>query len=159
VTIWLVASSPEFSHHWSWGPLVASWALADVARFWFYALSAVGMHVPWLTWVRYSVFILQWPFNLCAEAAFVAAAVPHLCALNAPACGYAAVAAFFQARNLWTFAPGYRELLVARRLQLSKRVHCQQRREGDAAAATVAQTASVRRARVGCHIITSELGR
>ncbi|KAK3243443.1 hypothetical protein CYMTET_46902 [Cymbomonas tetramitiformis] len=115
ITIWLVED--QMLSHWSWGPLLASWALADVFRFPFYALSSMGVRVSWLTRLRYSTCIIQWPFNLLAEANFIASAfVPLRGLAGGPLLSYAWVAIAFQLRNAWAFYASYSKLLAARRV-------------------------------------------
>ena len=120
VTIYLV--SDRMAMNWTWGPLVFCWALADVFRFPYYAMSTMGLHYYWLSWVRYSIFIIQWPLLICAELAFVAAAFPILLILpGGPLVSYAWIAALAQARNLLEFPMGFLALWTARAEKLRHR--------------------------------------
>ena len=121
VTIWLVGE--RMATHWSWGPLLVTSAMADVFRYQYYALSSCGLHLRWLTWLRYSMFIIQWPLNALAEAAFIATAFPLLLTYAAfggsPIFSYAWVALAFQVRNVNKLScGGFDELRVARQRRL-----------------------------------------
>merc|ERR1719393_582813 len=96
--------------------------MADISRYQVYFCRTLDFTPPrWLSWVRYSDFIVQYPLNILAEGAFVIAALPHLLALGTGPYGiisYAPIALLFQAYEWCIFIPGYWTLwrVRARRL-------------------------------------------
>lgn len=118
VTIWLIGAAV---HHWSAGPLVLTWAIADVSRYQLYFLRSLDRKPPqWLRWLRYSDFILQYPLNILAEAYFVYCALPHLARCGLGWLHYGPVAAGFQLYEWIIFVPAFRTLwkIRGRRLKV-----------------------------------------
>lgn len=54
-------SSPFFSL------MVASWAAVEVPRYFFYLVALVANPPYWLTWLRYSLFIVLYPSGITGE--------------------------------------------------------------------------------------------
>eukprot|EP00658_Telonema_sp_P-2_P024465 TRINITY_DN19832_c0_g1_i1.p1 TRINITY_DN19832_c0_g1~~TRINITY_DN19832_c0_g1_i1.p1 ORF type:complete len:250 (+),score=42.84 TRINITY_DN19832_c0_g1_i1:139-888(+) len=109
--------------HWTAGPLILTWAMADVSRYQLYFLRSIGKQPPgWLAWMRYSDFIVQYPLNLIAEAAFILHAAPHLAEQGYGWLSYAPIALAFQVYEWAIFVPAFRTLwkIRKRRLGVSK---------------------------------------
>lgn len=47
--------------------LLLSWSLADVIRYAFYISTLLTLSVPWLLWLRYSMFLLLYPIGAISE--------------------------------------------------------------------------------------------
>ncbi|KAK9825149.1 hypothetical protein WJX81_005760 [Elliptochloris bilobata] len=72
-------SIPELWAHWALPVMFLSWALADVVRYLWYALSLAGSPPPLLTWLRYTMFIALYPLGiLLGEMPLYAAGLPYL---------------------------------------------------------------------------------
>jgi len=72
-----IALASRDDPNWSraFGFMLFTWALADVSRFQLYCLRSLRYPAPhWLSWVRYSEFIVQYPLLIFAEALLVARA-------------------------------------------------------------------------------------
>ena len=104
---------------WSAGPLILTWAMADVSRYQLYFLRSLGQKPPsWLQWLRYSDFIVQYPLNILAEAYFVYKAIPHLTKDRWGALTYAPVAVAFQIYEWYIFVPAFKTLWGIRKRRL-----------------------------------------
>lgn len=58
--------------------MVLAWALTEVPRYAYYALSLAGCGVPtWLTWIRYSTFYVLYPVGAGSEALVMLSTIPE----------------------------------------------------------------------------------
>lgn len=58
--------------------MVLAWALTEVPRYAYYALSLAGCGVPtWLTWIRYSTFYVLYPIGAGSEALVILSTIPE----------------------------------------------------------------------------------
>ena len=58
--------------------MVLAWALTEVPRYAYYALSLAGCGVPtWLTWIRYSTFYVLYPVGAGSEALIMLSTIPE----------------------------------------------------------------------------------
>eukprot|EP00884_Botryococcus_braunii_P001131 jgi/Botrbrau1/11018/Bobra.101_1s0016.1 len=55
---------PEVQGHWYVASTFVAWGLADMIRYPFYACALVGKPQPWLTWLRYTAFIVLYPWGM-----------------------------------------------------------------------------------------------
>jgi len=111
----------EHAKHWSVGPMVFTWALADVSRYQLYFLRSIGRQPPsWLSWLRYSDFLIQYPLNVLAEGFFVYSVLPHLMEAADWWMSYAPIAVAFQVYEWVIFIPAYRTLWCIRKRRLAK---------------------------------------
>eukprot|EP00798_Chlamydomonas_sp_ICE-L_P020085 gene20085-26802_t len=61
------------------GPLMLFvWAVAEVVRYPWYALTCIGQCPTWLTWLRYTAFIPLYPVGVVCEMALLVLALPTL---------------------------------------------------------------------------------
>lgn len=106
--------------HWSAGPLILTWAMADVSRYQLYFLRSLNKHPPkWLSWLRYSDFLVQYPLNVVSEALFVYYALPGLLQNGYGWVSYAPAAVAFQVYEWIIFIPAFQTLWHIR----CKRLH------------------------------------
>ena len=120
--------TPEVHTYRMLGVVFATWALSDICRYPFYALSSIGQKPRGIVWLRYSVFIPQYPVVLFSEAYVVFSAVPYLITrgfLYFEALGttvalinYSYVAIYHQLSNFRKFYLHYNLLLHTRRKKL-----------------------------------------
>lgn len=61
---------------WALGATFVTWAVTDVVRYPFYACSSLGLKPSWLVWLRYSVFVPQYPAVVLCELFVVCHALP-----------------------------------------------------------------------------------
>jgi len=80
--LWLVAaavlearSSPIFSS------MVAAWCLAEIPRYLWYAMTLISTAPYWLTWIRYSGFLVLYPIGAGSEIFITALSLPYQHAL------------------------------------------------------------------------------
>ncbi|KAG1771750.1 PTPLA-domain-containing protein [Suillus occidentalis] len=58
--------------------MILAWALTEVPRYAYYALSLAGCGVPaWLTWMRYSTFYVLYPIGAGSEALVMLSTIPE----------------------------------------------------------------------------------
>ncbi|KAG1809395.1 tyrosine phosphatase-like protein [Suillus subaureus] len=58
--------------------MILAWALTEVPRYAYYALSLAGCGVPaWLTWIRYSTFYVLYPIGAGSEALVMLSTIPE----------------------------------------------------------------------------------
>ncbi|KAG2150907.1 PTPLA-domain-containing protein [Suillus clintonianus] len=58
--------------------MILAWALTEVPRYAYYALSLAGCGVPgWLTWIRYSTFYVLYPVGAGSEALVMLSTIPE----------------------------------------------------------------------------------
>merc|ERR1719408_947888 len=72
--IWVSISlaSPSALDSPAFGLMILAWALADVSRYQLYVWRTLGRVPPrWLTWLRYTDFVPQYPLVVLAETWFV----------------------------------------------------------------------------------------
>jgi len=55
---------------WIWG-LVTAWGITEVVRYSFYALKILGKEMKLITWLRYSLFLVLYPFGVTSELAVI----------------------------------------------------------------------------------------
>eukprot|EP00892_Ulva_mutabilis_P006874 jgi/Ulvmu1/4559/UM002_0287.1 len=58
--------------------LMLAWSVTEVIRYSFYALKEVGSAPAFLTWLRYTTFIVLYPIGVSSELAMVWLALPEL---------------------------------------------------------------------------------
>mmetsp|Transcript_13164 Transcript_13164/g.26306 ORF Transcript_13164/g.26306 Transcript_13164/m.26306 type:complete len:261 (+) Transcript_13164:74-856(+) len=76
ITIFLAGE--RMQPRWLFGPMVLTWAMADVTRYQLYFFRTLNLTPPgWMRWIRYSDFVVQWPLNVIAESAFVFSCIPY----------------------------------------------------------------------------------
>ncbi|ODV80601.1 uncharacterized protein CANTADRAFT_47674 [Suhomyces tanzawaensis NRRL Y-17324] len=69
---WKLPQSPGNYHFWAFTGIQLAWGITEVVRYGFYVLKLVGVRVPrWLTWLRYSTFIVLYPLGLVSELTVV----------------------------------------------------------------------------------------
>ena len=60
-----------------WAALcVIPWSIAEVIRYSFYLLKEFGIEIRLLTWLRYSAFIVLYPFGVAGELLTIWSALP-----------------------------------------------------------------------------------
>jgi very-long-chain (3R)-3-hydroxyacyl-CoA dehydratase len=52
--------------HWC-VQMIAAWSVADIIRYLFYTLTTLGKVPAWLTWLRYSAFLVLYPIGISGE--------------------------------------------------------------------------------------------
>jgi len=74
-----VAYVPTAQAHWISQWMIAAWALVEVVRYPYYALGIVGARVPHtFTWVRYSIFLFDYPAGVAGELGTLLVSAPYL---------------------------------------------------------------------------------
>jgi very-long-chain (3R)-3-hydroxyacyl-CoA dehydratase len=66
----MVHLAPPSQQHWAFSLMAASWAAVEVPRYGFYLASLLSGPdgVPgWLTWLRYSLFMVLYPAGISGE--------------------------------------------------------------------------------------------
>jgi very-long-chain (3R)-3-hydroxyacyl-CoA dehydratase len=58
--------------------MILSWALVEVIRYSFYAINIVSTTPKWLTWIRYSAFLVLYPTGITGELGCLYTALPFL---------------------------------------------------------------------------------
>ncbi|KAL3143126.1 hypothetical protein ABBQ38_003397 [Trebouxia sp. C0009 RCD-2024] len=58
--------------------LIYVWSLSEVVRYPWYAASLLHRCPPWLTWLRYSLFIPLYPVGMLVEMVLMAKSLPYL---------------------------------------------------------------------------------
>merc|ERR1712137_155120 len=126
ITLLLV---PEIHNYRMLGVVFATWVVSDICRYPFYALSSIGIKPYPIVWLRYSVFIPQYPLVLYSEAYVVFSAVPYLLTrgfihveimnmIDIAVFNYSIFAIYHQISNFRKFYPHYNLLLSNRRKKL-----------------------------------------
>eukprot|EP00039_Didymoeca_costata_P009239 m.121946 g.121946 ORF g.121946 m.121946 type:complete len:263 (-) comp14413_c0_seq8:2082-2870(-) len=123
VFVSVVMAAPLMPHSGLFGLLFFSWGLADIFRFPYYVTQSYGVTPRWLKWMRYSMFIIQWPIQLVAELLFVGVA-SCLQFLTYGVFCYAWIGLALQIRHIVIFGSGYKALLTARRVNTTTMVSC-----------------------------------
>jgi very-long-chain (3R)-3-hydroxyacyl-CoA dehydratase len=59
--------SPPSQVHWAFSLMAASWAAVEVPRYMYYVLNEFKAVPSWLTWLRYSLFIVLYPTGITGE--------------------------------------------------------------------------------------------
>lgn len=74
----VVAAVPTVQSSLAVGATLAAWAMSEVIRYPWYASSLLGVCPYWLTWLRYSAFILLYPIGLLGEMCAMWLALPEI---------------------------------------------------------------------------------
>jgi very-long-chain (3R)-3-hydroxyacyl-CoA dehydratase len=80
---------PVAQAHWISQLMFGAWALVEVVRYAYYALQLVGAPIPFaFTWLRYSIFLFDYPLGVTGELGTLYVSLDALTALH-PALYYA----------------------------------------------------------------------
>jgi very-long-chain (3R)-3-hydroxyacyl-CoA dehydratase len=83
---------PVAQSHWISQLMFGAWALVEVVRYSYYALQLVGAPIPFaFTWLRYSIFLFDYPLGVSGELGTLYVSFDALAALH-PALFYATIA-------------------------------------------------------------------
>ncbi|KAG0701337.1 PTPLA-domain-containing protein [Suillus ampliporus] len=79
ILVWGIVERFPYTHSSPlYTTMVLAWALTEVPRYAYYALSLVGYGVPaWLTWIRYSTFYVLYPIGAGSEALVMLSTIPE----------------------------------------------------------------------------------
>lgn len=79
ILVWGIVERFPYTHSSPlYTTMVLAWALTEVPRYAYYALSLVGCGVPaWLTWIRYSTFYVLYPIGAGSEALVMLSTIPE----------------------------------------------------------------------------------
>ncbi|KAG5487034.1 hypothetical protein LSCM1_07703 [Leishmania martiniquensis] len=58
--------------------MLVSWCLSEVIRYSFYTTSLVSVRSAWLTWLRYSAFMVLYPVGITGEIGCLYKALPYI---------------------------------------------------------------------------------
>jgi very-long-chain (3R)-3-hydroxyacyl-CoA dehydratase len=58
--------------------MVVSWSLVEIPRYAYYALAIIGKPPSFLTWLRYTLFIVLYPSGISGEILTILSAMPHI---------------------------------------------------------------------------------
>lgn len=124
---------PIAQAHWISQLMFGAWALVEVVRYSYYALPLASVPIPAaFTWLRYSVFLFDYPLGVSGELGTLYVALPALSALH-PALFYATIA------TMLLYVPGlpimYSFMLSQRRKYLGGGGDKKADKKGGAAAA------------------------
>ena len=119
---------PEIHSYKMLGVVFLTWAISDIARYPFYALSSIGKKPYFIVWLRYSVFVIQYPAVLYAEAYVIFCALPYLTQkgfieidfprFSMKLLNYSYSAIYHQLSNFRKFIPHFNLLRINRRKKL-----------------------------------------
>lgn len=72
--------SKNVTNSWWFTQMVIAWTLSELVRYSYYLIGLVkGKKIPaWLTWLRYSAFIVLYPMGITGEIGCLVKALPHL---------------------------------------------------------------------------------
>ena len=59
--------APELHSYKIFNLVFVTWVMTDVCRYPFYALSCIGVKPRFIVWMRYSIFIIQYPLVVITE--------------------------------------------------------------------------------------------
>ncbi|GAB4848793.1 Very-long-chain (3R)-3-hydroxyacyl-CoA dehydratase PASTICCINO 2A [Ancistrocladus abbreviatus] len=78
--VWgILYSFPEIQTHILVSSLVLSWSITEVIRYGFFGTKeALGFAPSWLTWLRYSTFLVLYPTGISSEVGLVYFALPYI---------------------------------------------------------------------------------
>lgn len=74
----LAQAIPELQSNPCAALMLGCWGLGEVIRYPWYALTLTGSCPQWLTWLRYSAFILIYPVGVVAEMVLMYRALPFI---------------------------------------------------------------------------------
>ena len=120
---------PEICNYKIFGFVFATWAISDICRYPFYAMASFQIKLPIIVWLRYSIFIIQYPAVLLAELISIIYALPYLLerglfpieiipGFTFALINYGYMAIGCQLRQLSLFLPYYKILWDARNKRL-----------------------------------------
>jgi hypothetical protein len=67
----LIVTPKHSIEHSTWlGCVLFTWTLTDIIRYPYYALNMYRVCPYWLTWLRYTSFLIQYPLNVIAETGY-----------------------------------------------------------------------------------------
>ncbi|XP_011021846.1 PREDICTED: very-long-chain (3R)-3-hydroxyacyl-CoA dehydratase PASTICCINO 2 [Populus euphratica] len=77
---WVILYSfPEIRSHFLVTSLVISWSITEIIRYSFFGVKEVlGFAPSWLTWLRYSTFLLLYPTGISSEVGLVYFTLPYI---------------------------------------------------------------------------------
>jgi len=121
---------PEAQRHHATGLTLFTWAFLDLIRYPFYALNIFRISPPFLTWARYSAFIVFYPIGFLFESWVWFLMLPHIAEKELHA--NPTVSYYFPALRYWffywsilyvayrfiTFPINFRRMLRDRRIKL-----------------------------------------
>ena len=67
VTLAVVSSVPEAQSSPGYALLLLAWTVTEIIRYSFYAFNLLNVHVPLVTWLRYTLFIFLYPLGVTGE--------------------------------------------------------------------------------------------
>lgn len=70
--------SPEAQSSYAFALCASSWALVEVPRYTYLAVNTLGIQIPPLTWLRYSLFAVLYPTGISGELWTIFAGLPDL---------------------------------------------------------------------------------
>ncbi|CEP12671.1 hypothetical protein [Parasitella parasitica] len=69
---------PQIHCHWSYTTMVVSWSIAEVVRYSYYATNLVSAVPGFITWARYTFFLILYPTGISSELIMIYQSLPHV---------------------------------------------------------------------------------
>jgi very-long-chain (3R)-3-hydroxyacyl-CoA dehydratase len=122
ILISTVANVPTAQAHWISQWMIGAWALVEVVRYPYYVLGLLGVSVPFiLTWIRYSIFLFDYPAGVAGELGTLYVSMPYLRERVGEWAFYATIVAMLT--YLWGLPKMYMFMLSQRKKYLSGDAH------------------------------------
>jgi very-long-chain (3R)-3-hydroxyacyl-CoA dehydratase len=69
---------PEIHAHWSYTTMVISWSIAEVVRYSYYATNLASSVPAFITWARYTFFLILYPTGISSELMMIYQSLPYV---------------------------------------------------------------------------------
>ncbi|CAO3627729.1 unnamed protein product [Mucor fragilis] len=105
---------PQIHSHWSYTTMVISWSIAEVVRYSYYATNLASSVPAFITWARYTFFLVLYPTGISSELIMIYQSLPYVKAAWGDLYYYAYIAVII------LYAPGSPVMYNHMRIQRNK---------------------------------------
>ncbi|KAI7897205.1 tyrosine phosphatase-like protein [Mucor mucedo] len=69
---------PQIHSHWSYTTMIVSWCIAEVVRYSYYATNLASSVPSFITWARYTFFLVLYPTGISSELMMTYQSLPYV---------------------------------------------------------------------------------
>ncbi|KAI8968986.1 Ptplb-like protein [Mycotypha africana] len=69
---------PQIHSHWSYSTMIISWSIAEIVRYSYYSTNLLGSVPAFITWARYTFFLVLYPTGISSELIMTFLSLPYV---------------------------------------------------------------------------------